>query len=273
MFLALSGLAPETRVAALFGYLALINGVLATFNLLPAFPLDGGRVFRAALWWWTGDHARATRAAARSGRILGTLLVLFGVLNLVTGATIAGVWQALIGFFIVSAAGASELQTTLRTGLEGRTVAQVMVRDPVVIPASTPLDRVVEDYFYRHHHRAFPVVRDGRLLGCLRAEDVGRVAPAERTQRTAGDILAREGRVPAVAPGMPALDALRAMREGNVSRLLVAEGGVLKGMLTMRDILAHLTLREELGAGRPATRPEGNDERGKHRDRRYHQTG
>ena len=266
LFFVVARIAPGAELPALFGYLALINAVPATFNLGPAFPLDGGRIFRAALWWWTGDYARATRIGASLGRIFGTMLILLGVLNLVAGATIAGVWQALIGFFIISAAGASEMQMTLRTGLEGTTVRQIMVRDPVSIPAATPLERVVEDYFYRHHHKAFPVVENGRLLGCVRAEDVGRVAPGDRVRMTAGDILADENRMPRVAPGTPVLEALRTMRERGTSRMVVAEHDVLKGILTTRDILAHLTLRQELGAGgaRPAQAPRrrgGIDER------------
>lgn len=255
LFLVLSWLVPGAMATALFGYLALINVVLATFNMVPAFPLDGGRVFRAAVWGWTGDYARATRIGAMLGRVFGTVLILLGVLNLVSGNSIAGIWQALIGFFIITAANSSEMQMTLRTNLDDVTVGQIMVRDPVSIPAETPLHDVVERYFYRHHHRAFPVLRDGRLLGCLRIEDIGRVEPDERAGKTAADIVASDSRVGQVGPDMPVMDALNRMRESNSSRLMVAEDGELRGMLTMRDVMSYLTIRKELKADAAQTRP------------------
>ena len=254
LFYILAALAPGVLAPALFGYLALINLILATFNLIPAFPLDGGRIFRAVFWGWTGDYARATRVAATIGRSFGTFLILLGVLNLVSGASVAGIWQALIGFFVISAAGSSEMQMRFRIGLEGRTVGQIMVRDPVSIPADTPLEEAIEEHFYRHHHTAFPVVRDGRLVGCVRIEDVGRVPRAERGHKTVADILPAAPTVATVRPEMPAMAALKLMRERNASRLLVAEGGRLTGVLTLRDILAYLAIRRELGGA--ATDPE-----------------
>jgi len=101
-------------IAAVFSYLALINTVLATFNLLPAFPLDGGRVFRAAIWWWSDDLERATSLAAGTGRILGTFLMVLGLFSVVSGNFVAGMWQALIGLFIIGAARSSEVQIVRR---------------------------------------------------------------------------------------------------------------------------------------------------------------
>ncbi|WP_439155964.1 site-2 protease family protein [Yoonia sp.] len=246
LFLGLSMLAPGTMLPALFGYLALINTVLATFNLIPAFPLDGGRMLRAALWWWTENYARATRISAAMGRGFGIFLILLGVLNLVSGGTVVGIWQALIGFFILSAATSSEMHMTLKFNLENRTVRQIMVHDPVSIPAQTPLSDVIEDYFYRHHHTAFPVVRNGEVLGCLRLEDVGRIAADQRPHKTASEALPAQSRIGTVTPDTPVLAALKTMQKNKASRLIVAEGGVLKGMLTMRDILNDLTIRQAL---------------------------
>jgi len=251
MFYGLSVLAPGAMLAALFGYLALINTVLATFNLIPAFPLDGGRIFRAAMWWWTGDYTRATRTGASLGRFFGTFLIIMGVLSLVSGNSVAGIWQALIGFFIISAASSSEMQMTLKTGLENKTVEQIMVHDPIFVPADTSLDDVIEEYFYRYHHTAFPVVRDGALLGSIRIEDVGQVVRTDRGDKTAGDIVSSESKVGKVAPGTPAMDALKAMREGGTSRLMVVEDGAFRGLLTLRDIMTHLAIRGELKADSP----------------------
>lgn len=142
----------------------------------------------------------------------------------------------------------------IHAGLEDRTVSQIMVRNPVSIPAETPLDAVVEDYFYRHHHTAFPMVCNGALLGCIRIEDVGRVKREDRMLKTAADVLSAEGRVSTVSPDMPAMDALKTMQERRTSRLMVAEKDVLKGVLTMRDILNHLSIRQQLETDRTITR-------------------
>lgn len=249
VFFGLAIATPGALVPAVFGYLALINTVLATFNLIPAFPLDGGRVFRAAFWWWTNDYAKATRIAAALGRGFGIVLILLGVLNLVSGSAVSGVWLALIGLFLIAAASSSVARMALQTELEGLTVSDLMVHDPVKIDAETPLDIVIENYFYQYHHTTFPVVRDGALLGCIRIEDVGRVPPADRMRKTAGDIVSTESRIAKVPPDMPALEALKAMQNNKSSRLIVAEDGVLKGVLTMRDIMSHLSIRQELEKG------------------------
>lgn len=249
VFYGVAALMPTAMLRELFSYLALINAVLATFNLVPAFPLDGGRVFRAAMWWWTDDFAKATRVGAALGRMFGTFLIFFGVLSLISGNSVIGIWQALLGFFIVAASRTSEFQMTLQTGLGNVTASQIMVRDLVVVPADTPLDDVIENYFYRHHHRAFPVMRDGQLLGALRIEDVGRVPPEDRAQKTAADILSPDSRIGAVPPGTPVMEALKTMSTLQTSRVLVVENGALEGMLTMRDIMNYLAIRQELNRG------------------------
>ena len=246
--LALPGAADESPLVALFSYLALINAVLALFNLVPAFPLDGGRVLRAAIWWWTGDLDRATRIGAGTGRFLGSVLVALGFLNAVTGNIVGGLWQALIGLFIIGAARSTETRMTMTTLLEDIPVRRLMVAHPITVPDDTPVDYLIENYFYRFNHKVFPVLGDGVLLGCVRLDDVGRVPPEERAIRTAGDILAADSAARTVSPETPVLEAMKVMQAHNVSRLMVAEAGKLVGMLTMRDIVAHIGIRRELGA-------------------------
>lgn len=252
--MALPGAADEAPLVALFAYLGLINAVLAIFNLIPAFPLDGGRVLRAAVWWWTGDLDRATRIGAGTGRLLGSVLVALGFLNALTGNIVAGMWQALIGLFIIGAARSAETRMTMTALLEDLPVRRLMVANPVSVPDDTPLDYLIENYFYRFNHKLFPVLREGVLIGAVRLDDVGRVPPPERASKTAGDILAADSSERTVGPETPVLDAMRRMQALNVSRLMVAEGGRLMGLLTMRDIVSHIAIRRELGpaAGRRA---------------------
>jgi len=252
LFYSLFGLlpaaSPEQPVAALFSYLALINTALAIFNMIPAFPLDGGRVFRAIVWWWTGDVVKATRYAAFMGRLLGASLVAFGVLNMVSGNFVPGLWLGLIGLFVINAAGSSQLQMALKTSLTGVNVRRVMVADPVTIPAGTMLDDLVTDYFHQYFHKAFPVVQNDVLVGCVRLEDIGGIDPSERYNKTVRDILAEDSMARVVHPDMPLLDALKTMQQHHTSGLMGVEPGRLAGMLTMRDIMSFLTVRQELGA-------------------------
>jgi len=233
-------------IAAVFSYLALINTVLATFNLLPAFPLDGGRVFRAAIWWWSDDLERATSLAAGTGRILGTFLMVLGLFSVVSGNFVAGMWQALIGLFIIGAARSSEVQMIMKSHLHGVPVRQIMVNSPVTIPADLPVDEIIEDYIYRFGHKVFPVVQDDVLLGCVRLDDIGRLTVADRARLTASDILSRDGLDRTVASDSSVMDALDVMRKHNTSRLLVTRNGALAGILTMRDIMNYVSVRQEI---------------------------
>lgn len=245
--LILPGTAAESPAVALFAYLGLINGVLATFNLIPAFPLDGGRVLRAGIWWWTNDLSRATRIGAGTGRFLGSLLVALGFLNAISGNVVAGMWQALIGLFIIGAARSTEMRMTLTNVLEDVEVRRLMVRHPVTVPDDTPVDYLIENYFYRFNHKLFPVLRDDVLLGCVRLDDVSKVPPEDRARRTAGDILSPDSAERLVPPDSTVMEALAVMQRLNVSRLMVADRGRLAGLITMRDIMSHVAIHQRLG--------------------------
>jgi len=231
-----------------FSYLAVINTILATFNLLPAFPLDGGRVFRAAIWGWTGNLQRATKLAAGTGRILGTFMMVLGVFSIISGNFVAGMWQALIGLFIIGAARSSEVQMVMKTYLDDVPVRQLMVGNPVIIPAHMPIDEIIEDYFYRFGHKVFPVVRGEVLLGWVRLEDIGKLAVKERARLTAFDVLSRDALDRTVSPDSSVTHAMDIMRKHNTSRLLVTSNGKLKGILTLKDIMNHVAVRQEIGA-------------------------
>jgi len=235
-------------VTAVLAYLALINLVLAVFNLLPAFPLDGGRVMRSAVWWWTNDLRRATKASALLGRVLGALLVGLGVISIISGDFIGGMWLALIGFFIAGAAGASEMQTELRLGLQDVRVARLMTRDPKTVPADITIQTLVDDYFCQHFHKTFPVVRDGRLIGCVNLTDINQIKRKEWSHRHVHEIVNTDETVRTVSPEAPVFDAMQTMQRGGYSQLMVVDGGQIVGMLTARDVMDFLAVRMELGS-------------------------
>jgi len=189
---ALSGLGaaagvPEP-VTAVVRYLALINAVLAVFNLVPAYPLDGGRVLRAALWWRRGDIVGATRSAARAGGAFALLLMGMGVLQVVTGNFIAGMWWFLIGMFLRNAARGSYMDILTRGMLAGAPVRRFMTRDPVTVPPGITLQALVEDYVYAHHHEQFPVVDGERLIGSVGVRQLKATPRESWPHRTVAEI-------------------------------------------------------------------------------------
>lgn len=227
-------------------YLAAINGLLALFNLVPAFPLDGGRVFRAALWHWTGDLRRATRIATRSGEFFGLGLILLGVFSILTGNFVGGMWWFLIGLFLRGAAGASYAQLVTRQAFEGEPVSRFMTRRPVAVPPWLPLRDLVEDYIYRYHFDLFPVVADARPLGLVGARQVKQVPQDEWPNRTVAEVLVPCAEDNTVTPATDAVKALAIMRRSGNSRLLVVDDGRLVGIISLKDLLAFLGLKIDL---------------------------
>lgn len=250
LFLGLSfllKLAPAgAAFSRVFGWLGLMNGMLAVFNMLPGFPLDGGRVLRAGIWGATRNLMDATRIAAAFGQGLGFLMIVGGVAMALTGG-ISGLWLAVIGWFLLQAAQSSYQQLLLRQALAGVPVSSVMTREVQWVPADLPLDQVVHDHVMVYNHPAFPVMEGTRLLGLLSLGDIRHV-PRERWPY----VQAREV-VPALTPEQSILpqadvwEALLKMTGGNAGRLLVTRGGAVEGILSRTDIMRLMRRRMELG--------------------------
>ncbi|QQO24398.1 site-2 protease family protein [Bradyrhizobium diazoefficiens] len=239
----------ETLSPAAFGvldYLGALNWILALFNLIPAFPLDGGRVLRAGLWGWMSDFGRATRIAAASGEFFGIAMILYGILEFITGNIISGVWLSFIGLFLHGAAGAARRELALRRTFGGLPVSTLMQRNPIGVAPDLSIAELVEDYFYRYYFKAFPVLRDGELIGCIMAKDVRDLAPSDAAQRRVADVMRPCSPEIIVPPHLDALEALVRMQGGRHSRLLVVEQGRLLGVLALSDMLQYLSLKQEL---------------------------
>ncbi len=234
-------------VAGVLEYLMVINLVLAGFNLVPAFPLDGGRVLRSALWQWKKNFRWATRIASKIGSFFGTVLILLGILNILRGNIIGGIWQFMIGLFLGNAARVSYQQVMIRKALEGGTVRQFMNTEPVTAPGSISLKDLVEGYMYRYHFKMFPVVEDGSLLGCITTRMVKEVPQREWGSRTVGEAAGRCSRENTIGPGEDAIKALGVMSRTGNSRLMVVEGGRLVGIITLKDIMGLLSVKLDLG--------------------------
>lgn len=237
--------APDVAVAAT-SWLGVVNVTLAAFNMLPAFPLDGGRVLRAILWGWKGNYLRATRIASNFGSGFGLLLILLAVLSIVSGNFIAGMWYFLIGLFVRGAAQATYQQTLMRETLHDVPVARLMTKDPVTVDPAQPLDELVDKFFYAHNFKAFPVVEGGRLLGYVNLRDVKKVPRDQWRERAVGDIMEACSEENTVTPGTDAAAALTRMMRSRRPRLLVASKDRLAGVVSQSDLLRFLAIKLNL---------------------------
>jgi Zn-dependent protease/CBS domain-containing protein len=229
------------------GYLGWINGILAVFNLLPAFPLDGGRVLRSILWGVKKNLRWATYVSSRIGSGFGILLIVLGVIQVFRGNFVGGMWWFLIGMFLQGAAKASYQQLLTRRALEGESVRRFMKTDAITVPPSISLDELVEDYVYKYHFKMFPVVEDhDRLLGCVTTRQITEIPKAEWGRRMVGDVASQCTSENTIEPQADAMKALSIMKQTGASRLMVVERGRLVGIIALKDLLELLSLKVEL---------------------------
>jgi Zn-dependent protease/CBS domain-containing protein len=223
-------------LAGTLGYLAWTNLLLAAFNLVPGFPLDGGRLLRAAIWKATGSFSRATRIASLAGQAVGWLLVAAGVVSLLAGDLAGGIWFAFIGWFLVQAARASYQELQLRQLLRGVEAEDVMAGDLVRIPPELSLQEAVDDYFMRYDHGAFPVEEQGRTVGLLTLRGVRRVPREQWPTRRVRDRMVPLGGQVVVAPDARMDGVLGKLQDGEAGRVLVVKDGEVVGIITPSDL-------------------------------------
>jgi len=236
-----------------FHWLGLINLLLVVFNMIPGFPLDGGRVLRSALWGWKKDLRWATRIASQVGLTFGFLLIGLGVFYIVfiPGGFVNGLWWFLIGLFIRYAAKQGYQQVIIRQVLQGEPVRRIMNPQPVTVDASISLNDLVEDYIYKYHFKSFPVVQEGRLAGCVGIPEVSAVPRAQWPLRTVGEVLRPCSPEDTIGPDADAQTALTRMNAGHVGRLMVVEGDRLVGIMSLKDIMRVMSLKMELQGAMP----------------------
>lgn len=229
-----------SAVAALISWLASINLLVLIFNLIPAFPLDGGRIARAIAWWRTGNRASATRFAATLGQGFGYLMIAAGLgyFMVYLGDIVSGIWLAVVGFILTNAAKGAVAQSALSDRIEGLSVGDVMDRQPVAIPERLPIERALDEFFLRYRFPWFPVI-DGssRFVGLLDRAGAEAVETAERASTTVGEVLAHdEGSltIPDDAP-LESLLGNEALRR--LGALMAVDGeGRLSGVITVDQL-------------------------------------
>jgi hypothetical protein len=218
--------------------------------------LDGGRVLRAILWGVTGNLRKATWWAALASQGFAWLLIAWGVLQFLAGYWVGGIWSALIGMFLNSAAQGGYQQVLIRQALHGQPVRRFMTAEPIVVPTSLGLMQWVEDYVYRYHRKAFPVVSGDRLVGIIDTSALAGVPRSEWDQHTVGEVMWRDLSALTIAPDSDALDALTKLQRPGISRLLVTEGDRLVGSVSFKDLLRFLSLKLELEGDEPGNGPD-----------------
>ncbi len=224
-------------IVAMFAWLAAINAFILVFNLLPAFPMDGGRIARALIWWRTGNRTKATRIAANVGRVFGYLFIAGGLALVAIGDVIGGIWLAVIGMIVNSAARGAAMQTTLTSRVDGLLVADVMDREPVAIPGEISVERALDEYFLRYRWPWFPVVDAAhRFLGLLQRDRADEVPEVSRASANVAELVDAD-RTLFVRDDTP-LDAL--LSNQNLRKLgalmAVDADGRLSGVITVEQV-------------------------------------
>jgi Zn-dependent protease/CBS domain-containing protein len=235
----------EQRIDLVASYLVYINVTLGLFNLVPGFPLDGGRVLRAILWTTTGNQRKATEWAANAGRLVAWGMFGLGVLLLFDGQIVGGVWMAAIAWFLHSAASSSVQQLVVEARLRNVTVADVVRPIDVSVMPGASVAELIDDYMLPNSLRAVPVV-DGRLVGIVTVADVMRIPPAARAKVAVAEIMNGLDPSLSVSASANVQDAVEMLAEHELEQVAVMDGDRFVGFLTHADVIHHLQLREAL---------------------------
>jgi Zn-dependent protease len=238
---------------AVFGYLAWINVALGAFNLVPGFPMDGGRVFRAIWWWRTGSLVQATRVASDMGKAFAWALILIGGIQIFTGGLIGGLWLIFIGMFLRGVAEQGFQELIIRQSLEGVHVREVMTHDVVSVPPDLPVSRLINDYFIKFCFRTFPVVQEGKVSGMVDLTDVKNIPEEERNRITTKQVMQPVSPEISIAPDASLADALRKMTVESLGKLIVIQGDQMIGLITKAGLLRFLEVRQILHVRKAAS--------------------
>lgn len=244
----LSGI-PAQFVAAISYYLGLINILLGAFNLIPGFPLDGGRVLRSIIWWRNKNMKSATRIASNIGRVFGFLFILVGVFLVLTGNIFNGIWLGLIGFFLITAAGASYRQIVLQDMLKGHTASEIMTRDCTAVSPDITVEHLINEHILSSGRRCFPVVADGRTEGLVTLENVRSVPNNRRNTTLVKQAMVPLSQMKSVSPDEDLGNILQILTENDINQVPVIWENKVVGMVARDNLINFINTRNELQRG------------------------
>lgn len=228
-------------VKALFAYLAQINLIIGIFNLIPGFPMDGGRVLRSILWERKKNFFYATQKASGIGQKIALFFIFFGIFSIFTGMP-GGLWLMLVGWFLYTAAQASYQQSTLQEILSGVKVHDIMVKELVTISSSMTIEAAVNDYFLRYGYGGFPVIAGGKYLGIITLKELKKVPRENHRNTMVSDVYSAHKREWEISADAEAMTALEMMVKEDVGRLVVKKGDTIKGLITRNGIARYVQL-------------------------------
>jgi len=227
---------------ALFAYLAQINFLLGVFNLIPGFPMDGGRVLRSAIWGKKKDYFYATQKASSIGRGIALFFIFFGLFSIFTGG-MGGLWLMFIGWFLYSAAQASYQQATLQETLSGIKVKDIMVTEMQTIDPSISLDEAVNQYFLRYGYGGFPVIDDGKFLGIITLKEVKEIPREDWRNVKVSEVFVPHDKKWEVPPDADVMRALELMIKEDKGRIVVTEKDKIIGLITRNGIARYVQIK------------------------------
>jgi Zn-dependent protease/CBS domain-containing protein len=247
------GLAADqpSLVGTVCAYLAWINMAVGIFNLMPGFPLDGGRVLRAFLWHQYASLTRATRTASNVGQGFALLLMVFGAVQIFAGSLVGGLWLLFIGMFLRGMAKEGYQEVVLRQALAGVPVQDVMIRDVVSVPPDLSVNRLLPEYFLRYGYHGFPVTENGKVSGVVSLDEVRQVPEEARSATTVTQIMQPLSHATTIAPQASLTEALSKMGQAGIGRLLVMQDATMRGMITKTGLLRFLEIKQVLGQPGP----------------------
>jgi Zn-dependent protease/predicted transcriptional regulator len=236
----------ETPIIAMLVWLGYINLMLAAFNMIPGFPLDGGRILRAIIWWSTKNGMRATQLAARTGQVVALGFIALGIFRFFAGAGFGGLWIAFIGWFLLQAAGSTYSTVTLTSNLKDVRVSDVMTHDCVAVDGNLNVQNFVEDHLLRSGRRCFVVEQNGEMTGLVTPHEIKNLEKARWPFTTLYDVMRPLDQVHTVTPSTPVMEALETMGRDDVNQLPVVSGNHLDGIVTRANVIQFLQTRAEL---------------------------
>ncbi len=234
-----------TPLLAMLVWLGYINIMLAVFNMIPGFPLDGGRVLRAIVWWRSGNASRSTRIAARVGQFVAIGFIVWGILQFFGGAGFGGLWMAFIGWFLLGAAGSAYAQEEITRNLKGAKVGDVMARDCPLVDGNTNLQTFADEYLLKTGGRCFIVEEQGRVAGLVTSHEVKGVERSKWAFTTIDNVMRLLEKLRTVAPETPVAEALELMGREDLNQLPVVRDGRLEGVISRAHILQLLQSRAD----------------------------
>lgn len=224
-------------------YLSMINFVIGIFNLLPGFPLDGGRIFRSILWWWKRDLKWATQIACRAGAGLGFAMILFAIFLFIQGAFISGIWMFLLGFFLQHISRMSYQDLLIKNIFRGEHIKKYTKTNPITVDQDITLQNLADNYFYKYYHKLYPVVENGKLVGCISSNELKQIEKEKWPTLRVAQVMRKCSPDIAIDAETDVLKTLQIMTTERISRIIVTDHGELYGIITLKDLIDILTMR------------------------------